>query len=117
MARLKYVAALVMLLALPAVAGTPASHYSALTLAATTATKVPTTPLYGRTAVLITNSDTATIWCGADSNVTNSNGTPILAGVSLSVPLGWVAAGQVDIYCYSVAGTAASAVRVWEVQS
>ena len=41
-----------------------------------TATKLPTTPLVGREYILVTNTDTVTVYIG-DSNVNTTIGTPL----------------------------------------
>ncbi len=109
---------LVLLLALRVdAAPPPAAQYGAITLTALTATKVPALPLYQRSALLLTNTDGATIWCGTDASVTNSNGTPVFVNEKFSIPLSWESPAHTDVYCYSVAGTAANALRWWEVRS
>lgn len=105
--------ALALLAGMTARAATPAAgQVSAFTLAAATATKVTTTPLVARRAVAVANCDTVRIFCGFSSSV-SATGWPVEPGCGKeSFDLG----AEQDLWCYSVAGTAANAVRVVEIR-
>ncbi len=62
------------------------------------------TALLGRNAFNVYNNGTWTIWCSWNSNVTPSNGFPIVAGASLSVDLTYNGTGDQDFYCTGTAG-------------
>lgn len=91
------------------------SAYGAVTLAAATATKIPTTSI-ARGAIIIQNRDSSSIFCGSDTSVTDSTGMEVLQNGSISIPLSYNStSGQVPIYCYSVLGqTAPLNTRYWE---
>lgn len=90
---------------------TPAAYNDRLTLAATTATKVGGV-IVGRKALTICNLDTATVYIGySAARSTDSYGIPLPANTCTNSLAGWQSAGVVDVYAYSVAGTAANAIR------
>jgi hypothetical protein len=93
----------------------PLSAYGAVTLAAATATQVPTSPI-AHGAIMIQNRGSASIYCGSDTSVTDSNGIEVLQNAVLSVPISYnTSTSTVKIYCYSVAGqTAPANTRYWE---
>jgi hypothetical protein len=105
----------------------PLAAYGSLTLAAATATKVPASPITGRNRIIVCNLDTASVFCGWDSAVTNTTGLPVFInscqGDSLDLsfgplhttPLGTPVFGG-QLYCYSLAGTAANGLRYMELR-
>lgn len=107
-------AVLAFLLFLPLAAS--AADYGALTLAAATATVVTSPESQDRVGVYVRNGDAASIWCGSDSSITNSNALEVEAGDTLWVQAPKQSTGRWNVYCYSVAGTAAGAVRYWWVR-
>lgn len=86
---------------------------TALTIAATTATAIPATPLAERQSLIIYNNDSATLYIGG-SGVTNSSaatGIPLAAGANLPINAG----PEAVVYGYSAAGTSSFAVIVMEI--
>lgn len=67
---------------------------------ATSATKIPTTALTGRTSIAVKNNGSNTIYLG-DSTVTTTNGYPLAAGAEISLDL----SADVDLYGRVASGT------------
>lgn len=84
----------------------PAAAYGKLALAATTATAIPSTKsINARHGILVVNLDTARVWCGWDSSVTDATGFPVEPGGGMrSWEIGYNSPAQVSLWCYSVAG-------------
>jgi hypothetical protein len=81
----------------------PNLTYGHVQLAAATAALIPAVPMSSRTNIGIKNMDSAYIWCGSDSSVTNVTGWPIDPGGSTSFPVSYNGT-SVNLWCYSVLG-------------
>ncbi|MFI5335605.1 MAG: hypothetical protein ACHQ5A_02395 [Opitutales bacterium] len=107
-----FIALLVACLPLSSLAAPP-NHMAptSLTLAATTAQKVGA--LQGICFVTIQNLDSAVVYYGFDSTVTDSNGIQIAVNEKVSITMTFQnsSTGTV-VWLYSVAGTASGAIRV-----
>ena len=77
-----------------------------VTLAAATATLIPTTAFDMRSAIAIQNLDSVEIWCGfSNSNLATTGWKVAASGGVLTVDV----SGRAPIYCYSAAGQTAPA--------
>lgn len=96
----------------------PQAHYGSTTLAATTATAIPSAAMDARGGIFIQNLDANPIWCGTDTHVDNTTGIEVYPnGGHLSIELGYrYATSTQPVYCYSTAGTATNGVRWLEVK-
>lgn len=74
--------------------------YGKVTLAAATATKVPTTATVGRNSVILLNVDSANMFIGGDTSVSDSTGFTLLPNASVELDVSDAA----PVYAYSVAG-------------
>lgn len=94
------------LLFLPTARATaPTAPYGCFVVSAATATRVPS--FYGvPSGVTLQNNDTATLFVGQDSSVTNANyGSQIPAGWSQAFPYSSSTPGVKQLWVYSIAGT------------
>ena len=76
---------------------------------ATTATKIPSTPLSGRKAITVINTSTTTVYLGS-SSVTTSNGYQLKQDAQVSIDIG----ENVDLY--GIVGSSTSDVRFIEAR-
>ena len=95
----------------------PNAQGGKVTLAAATATLIPTTSLNGRTDLAIYNLGTATVYCGYTSSVATTTGFPIPPNGSLSLGVSYrTSQAAVVVYCIATdAQTAPNDLRWIEI--
>lgn len=99
----------------------PQGTYGLVTLAATTATRIPAAAsiLDGRTNIIVVNLSATRIWCGWDSSVTDTNGTPVEpSGGSFNFPISYqpslsTQALNAQLWCYATVVQGASTNTRW----